>query len=254
MIVDFGNFLDSRIVDGFLESREFRVIRPDNQQELMDRLAGRSLGSLGRSDLILVLYYNFAQLPWLIPLIQEAEEGGIRVVNASRDLSLFSHPYFRSQELAKLGINLPNHYFGLPATIPEELGEMVVLKSLTSHLSVLCSRQGIHSLNEAVYVESFIPNPDQRILTVYQIAGCRYARWKEDSLQTKVKTRELLRDLSPFSYQLEVIDRIAEVFKLVFFNVEFIDRYVIDVNVIANFFYPDHLEPLEALADWLKKT
>lgn len=252
MLIDFNNFLDTSFIDEALKARKIEVIRPRSKKELVEKFSIDGDNWPDHPDFIFVLYYTFEQLTWLLPLLRQAESLGIRVVNSTSNLSLFADYPRRSQALNEKGFNVAPFYFGSAGKIPERLGEMVVWKSLISHQTILCPRLGIHSLSEPVYVESFIPNSEQRVLTIYWVAGHVHARWKEDPLQTKTRTRQLISDLTPFASQVEIVVSIAKAFGLVFLNVEFVGGHIIDVNTIANIFYRDHPEPLEALAEWIE--
>jgi len=251
MIIDLENFLDTRIVDTVFTERGIGIARPRDREAVEAQILRGTSGEEPSPDLILVLYYTGNQLKWLLPLLRRAEEKGLQVVNTAANLTLFSNYPLRSQELAQHGFSVPESYHGRPSGIPASLGDMVVWKSQQSRLTILCPRTGIHSLEEDVYVEERVPNPEKRVLTLYWVAGCLYARWKEDPLLTSQRTRTLVSDLGSFGDEVASVRRVASTFGLTFFNVEFIGGRIIDVNTIANIFYPEHRDPLNVLAQWI---
>ncbi|MBU1075468.1 hypothetical protein KJ705_05295 [Patescibacteria group bacterium] len=251
LVIDLLNFLDTRLVDQVFDSMRIRVIRPHNRKALIEVLSHTDGQWSNRPDFILVLNHSQDILPWLAPFLAYAEQAGTRVVNPLSAIQLFEHPLARNMSLKRIGVRVPRFYFGSSATIPSDLGETVVWKSLCGHQTIRCARDGIHSLEDPVYVEELIPNSDRRVLTIYGINDCFYGRWKEDALQSKKKSRKLITDLTVFQTQLQVAQQIGEHFSLIFLNVEFINDVVVDVNTIANFFYPDHQEPVRALGQWI---
>ncbi|MDZ7798177.1 MAG: hypothetical protein U5L76_01015 [Patescibacteria group bacterium] len=250
LLIDIDNFLETQILKWVFLRKGIQVVRPDSQKELLENFPYDLRKWEFRPDFVLVTYYNFSQLTWLISYLRNIESIGIRVVNSTENIELFTDYLRRSQILSQKGYQIPNFYHGCSSKIPEHLGKMVVCKTLKEHQTFLCPRTGIHSLNSPIFVESCIANPKKKILTIYYVDGLIWARWKEDALQTKKRNRELITDLSGFAEEKKIVGKIAQDFGLVFFNVEFVEGYVIDVNTIANLFYSQHLQPLEALADW----
>lgn len=247
--IDIDNFLDTSIFDKIATSNGISITKPQNKKELIAEINQANK----QETIILVFYYNFNQLKWIIPLLIKARNSGITVINSPATIKkLINYPE-RSYILKSLGYKIPNFFYGNSSAIPQKIGEKIVWKSLTQNLAISCERNNIHCMNEDIYVESCIPNPDKHILTIYNIAGCVYARWKEDPLQTKCKTRNLINNLEPFKHQIEITKKITQDFNLIFCNVEFINDYIIDVNAIANIFYPDHLDPIESLISYILK-
>jgi len=253
LLIDIDNFLETQILQDIFFRKGIKIVRPESRKELLKNFPNDLRKWKFRPNFVLVTYYNFSQLNWLIPYLRNIESIGIRVVNSTDNIELFTHYLRRSQILSQKGYKIPKFYYGCSSKIPEDLGEMVVCKTLKEHQTFLCPRTGIHSLNSPIFVESCITNPNKKILTIYYVDGMIWARWKEDALQTKERNREIINDLSDFTKEKEIVSKIAQDFGLIFFNVEFVDGYVIDVNTIANIFYAKHPQPLETFADWFLK-
>lgn len=248
VLVDIGNFLDTRIIDKALVENNFSIMRP------YDSIVLETIIDKRKENLIfLVLYYNFLQLKWLMPLLSMAQKKGHIVTNIPSNIKLMLDYPKRAKILEKNGFIVPRYFFGKANEIPKNFSQKVVYKSQRENLTILCDKNAIHSLNDNIYIETQILNRSKTIVTVYDIFGYVYVRLKEDALQTKTKLRQLVNK-DDYQYEIEVAKKIQAMFGLAFYNIEFVNGYIIDVNTIANFYYTDHKEPLEAMIEYMKNV
>lgn len=244
MIIEIGNFLDTTIFDEYAKKEGLNIFRPKNKTQIID------MSEI--ANIVLVFYYNFEQLQWLLPTLETIKEKNIKIINPLESIKTLTDYYKRSIVLSNHDIKIPNFFYGKTKDIPDELGNYIVYKSNNNNLVVTCKKNSIHSLYDNIFVESKIPNPTKKILTIYCVDDLIYARYKEDALQIKQKERSLVKNIEQFKKQIETAKRIKEIFSLVFFNVEFIGEYVVDVNSISNIFYKNHPEPILKLINYIK--
>lgn len=122
--------------------------------------------------------------------------------------------------------------------IPKEFGEEVILKDLRGHLVLKVKAETITSREELIYCERIVPNPSGTIRTVYSICGMVFTREKYDALGNGERKKR--GGVANDAKEVSITKQIQTITGLDFFNADFLDGVVIDVNAFSNFFpYPD---------------
>lgn len=240
MIVDIGADYQRKVSElarRLEEERGIKVVRPENIVELVQELELSTIpmhNHVSRPDLVVNLH--FERLDKVKEALRAVHLADIRMINPYVPATITSHRLQLSYLLRRARVKTPDFYFGHPKKIPPEFGDQVVFKELRGHLVTVGQRDKIHSLEELVYVEKLIPNPSERIKSVYYVGGYVFTAMKVDDFNTNGHKPE--KEIVPTSREdVALVKRLSRAIDLCLFNIDFIGETVIDMNAWPNFFF-----------------
>lgn len=247
LIVDLDSDVRNEVakIETGLKQLGLNVLRPESGKALTSSIGISNVFNGIRPDL--VVHFSLGDPTSWDGILDSCEMAGVRVSNPYSVARRFTSRVGMCSFLDTLGISQPDWYYGSPAAIPEDFGDLVVEKSVDGHLVHIVDRRRIHAAAKVGFYQRFVDNPAENITTVYWIFGHCFSMIKPDmfNVTNTVISKKLVDFTDPV--QVATIERIQKAAGLDFFCADFINGYVIDVNFCPNpFRHPRAVEWLTA--------
>lgn len=226
-----------KVVEG-LRQRGVEVLHPRHDKEFASMVA---LGPCTNHSVDVLLHFGLdIPPPEQLRIIEAYELLGTHVINPVAPTRMINTRIGLATFLDRLNIKHPRYYFGYAKKVPKDLGNPVVFKGISGHLVQIVDSSRIHCSSEVAYFEERLSNPSGKTTTIYFIFGHIFAVQKLCALshQPDLAGRKEHVDVCPV--RAGIVEEIRSATNLKFFNVEFVNDYVIDVNTHPNpFCHPE---------------